>query len=87
MRSTLRFEKRQIVDNYLFHHPCIDCKEDDVLVLEFDHTNGIKIKNVSSMIHDNSSIQQLIDEIDKCIVRCANCHRRRHRLEERGIEV
>ena len=87
MRSTLRFEKRVLVDQFLANHPCVDCGKDDPDVLDFDHVKGIKIKNVSEMITDTSTLEQLVDEIDKCEVRCANCHRKITRLRERGLEV
>lgn len=55
---------------------CLDCGEQDPLVLEFDHRDDvIKSANVSEMMHKN--IQSIKDEIDKCDIRCANCHRRR----------
>ena len=59
-------------------HPCSDCGEADPLVLEFDHL-GDKLFNVSAGIRDRSWPSAL-DEIDKCEVVCANCHRRRTAL-------
>ena len=86
MRSTLRFEKRQYIDNWLFHHPCIDCGNSDPLVLDFDHLR-LKSKNISAMIRDSSTLEELKTEINKCVVRCANHHRIATRMRERGIEV
>ena len=61
--------------DYLSTHPCIDCGERDPIVLEFDHVTGIKEYNVSCMVGcTNDKIQS---EIDKCVVRCANCHKRK----------
>lgn len=68
--------KRQYVTNYLNSHPCIDCGEKDIEVLEFDHVKGVKRKAISNLIMQSYSIETLIIEIDKCEVRCANCHRR-----------
>jgi hypothetical protein len=55
---------------------CIDCGEDDPIVLDFDHVNGDKIKCVSTMAVTGYSWDSILKEIDKCEVRCANCHRR-----------
>lgn len=54
---------------------CRDCGEGDPVVLDFDH-RADKRGNVSSMA-DWASPRTLRDEIAKCDVRCANCHRRR----------
>jgi hypothetical protein len=55
--------------------PCVDCSESDPLVLEFDHRSD-KIFNISKGIRDRSWAS-VLDEIAKCDVVCANCHRRR----------
>ena len=70
---------------YLQDHHCIDCKESDPIVLEFDH-RGNKKSSISNMISKGySSIKLLQEEIDKCDVRCANCHRRKT-AKERGYK-
>lgn len=63
--------------DYLEHHPCIDCGESDPVVLEFDHVRGKKSYNVSAMGSLVLSWKSILKEIEKCEVRCANCHRRR----------
>src|SRR3546814_8531418 len=60
---------------HLRAHPCVDCGETDPVVLEFDHLRD-KVGNVSAMVHSNE-LWRLVDEIEKCEVVCANCHRRR----------
>jgi hypothetical protein len=56
-------------------HPCVECGEADPVVLEFDHLEG-KEFTISQGIRDRSwaTVQ---DEMKKCEVVCANCHRRR----------
>lgn len=68
-------KNRKYVYEYLCNHSCIDCGEYDPIVLEFDHRDN-KFKGVSDMI-PNYSLQKIKEEIDKCDVRCANCHRRK----------
>lgn len=65
---------RDFIWNYLSEHPCIDCDNTDVRVLQFDHINpSEKVFNVSAMLWGYS--QAMIQtEISKCVVRCSNCH-------------
>ena len=60
---------------YLQSHPCVDCGEPDILVLEFDHLRD-KSFNVSRGMRD-MRWAAVLEEIEKCEVVCGNCHRRR----------
>lgn len=62
--------------DYLRHHPCVDCGESDIVVLEFDHQRD-KLADVSALSREGYSLDKLKQEIAKCEVVCANCHRRR----------
>lgn len=62
--------------DYLRQHPCVDCGESDVVVLEFDHLRD-KLMEVSELRTAGYSLESVKREIDKCDVVCANCHRRR----------
>lgn len=54
--------------------PCVDCGEEDIRILEFDHREPEnKICNVGSC----GSEQTMIIEAEKCEMRCCICHRRR----------
>ena len=65
---------RQLLLQYLQAHPCVDCEENDPIVLQFDHITGKKIKEISVMAHAGYSWSAILHEIEKCVVRCANCH-------------
>lgn len=65
---------RQFVFNYLKQHPCIDCGQADPFVLTFDHVRGTKKMNISQMVNQGYSLEAIQSEIDKCQVRCGNCH-------------
>ena len=71
-----RIRNKKYILEYLKTHPCVDCGEDDVIVLEFDHVRGVKSENISDIHSRGWSIKRIQEEIDKCEVRCANCHRR-----------
>ena len=68
--------------DYLATHPCEECGESDVRVLEFHHVGG-KDMAVSAMVSGGYSIERITSEISKCTILCANCHRK-ITVEERG---
>lgn len=73
--NVVRHEIKQYVWDYLNNHRCVDCGEKDPVVLEFDHQSD-KISAISRM-YRNYTLEKVIQEISKCQVRCANCHRRK----------
>lgn len=71
-----REEARHYVYSYLGSHRCVDCGESDPMVLTFDHVRGTKKMYISQMVNQGYSLKALQEEIDKCVVRCGNCHMR-----------
>jgi hypothetical protein len=63
------------VKNYLENKACIDCGNSDIRVLEFDHVRGVKLYHISYMIQKAYKLDLVKDEIEKCDIRCCNCHR------------
>jgi hypothetical protein len=74
-----RVRNRELVFAHLLENPCVDCGETDPLVLDLDHVRGIKAGDVSRLSAFPVGPVRLRAEIDKCEVRCVNCHRRRSR--------
>ena len=82
-------ENRLFIIQYLQSHPCVDCGENDILVLELDHkeprSNNPKSKLVPNLLRH--SRERLIEEIEKCEVRCCNCHRRRTAIQTNSYRL
>lgn len=71
-----RLENRRKIWEYLSTHPCVDCGEADPVVLEFDHIRD-KSRTISNFSKTGVAWATVVHEIEKCEVRCANCHRRK----------
>ncbi len=75
--ASLLKRKQDFVYGFFLENPCVNCGEEDPIVLEFDHLRDKKF-NVSRLINGSHySLKTLIDEIDKCQILCANCHKRK----------
>lgn len=65
---------RRYLDAYKLRVGCVDCGYNGHhAALHFDHVRGSKTINVCNA----KSIAQADGEIQKCEVRCANCHEQR----------
>lgn len=69
--------------NELKDFPCADCgNRYKPWQIDFDHVHGTKMANIARML--TASDVQIMDEVAKCEVVCANCHRdRTHRRLDR----
>tara|TARA_R110000772_G_scaffold17946_3_gene50034 strand:+ start:173369 stop:173830 length:462 start_codon:yes stop_codon:yes gene_type:complete len=77
-RNITNRENRKKLFNFYLNNPCVDCTESDPIVLECDHKEGVvKFKIVSEMVNSGYSWDRIQEEIDKCDVRCSNCHKKR----------
>lgn len=68
-------DNRRKLAEYLSCHPCVDCGQTDIRMLDFDHVRGKKSSEISRMMNVGCSWLTIEAEIAKCEVRCANCHR------------
>lgn len=75
-RKSVHLDARRRRWEYLLTHPCVDCGETDPVVLEFDHRSE-KRSAIVDLMRRHAPWEQILEEIVKCDVRCANCHRRR----------
>lgn len=70
-----RIGSKAFLAEYLRAHPCVDCGNADLRVLDFDHRPGTdKRGDVMRMVAGGYGIPRLLEEIAKCDVRCRNCH-------------
>jgi hypothetical protein len=75
-RKRLRAETRTKYPIEFFRsHPCADCGETDPVVLEFEHLRDKRFEVTNQFASRNW--QEILAEIAKCDVVCANCHKRR----------
>lgn len=72
-RKALAIEKRQYIIELKEKTPCTDCgKKYPYYVMDFDHLNDKKIALSKISLY---SWKTILEEIDKCEIVCANCHR------------
>lgn len=76
-RVRLRKEFRDNMLAYLQKSRCEICGEHDIRVLEFDHLNPLtKSFNISQAVKLGRNWDDVLSEIQKCRVLCANCHKK-----------
>jgi len=64
---------------------CMDCGQDHPATLEFHHLDpSKKVVIVSQLLRETTGLRRLKEEMAKCVVLCANCHRIRHWNERQG---
>lgn len=84
-RANQRARERRLefIAQFLLTHPCVDCGNDDIVVLDFDHLDN-KEFNIMTMVRDSKPLSLIQLEIEKCEVVCRNCHAHRtySRLEK-----
>jgi hypothetical protein len=64
-----------------FRIACVDCGEANPLLLDFDHLRDKKAE-ISELVHAGAPWAVIKAEMDKCEVRCANCHARKTAREQ-----
>lgn len=73
---------------YLLSHPCVDCGEKDILILEFDHRDRkMKTDTIRRIIQRGGSLAEIKKEVAKCDIRCSNCHRRKTEIENNSWKL
>lgn len=67
--------KHQVYE-HVKNRPCALCKQQfNPVVMDFYHVDGQKHTAVSRMVKSTYSLREMLNEIQKCALLCANCHR------------
>ena len=70
LRQRLEISKRKLSEG------CDRCGYDEhPKALDYHHTGDDKVESISQMLAIGYSIDDIEEEIEKCIVLCSNCHR------------
>ena len=82
IKSDLRVEKikerfYKYINEFKQKNPCVGCGEKEIICLDFHHIDPNEKKyQISYMIRHNFT--KILKEINKCVIVCANCHRKIH---------
>jgi hypothetical protein len=71
--------------NYKKQLKCVTCGFDHPAALDFHHVERKKSnRKVHELVGDGNTKKRILEEIEKCVVLCSNCHRVHHH-DEREI--
>ena len=75
-------EKKNEVQAIKAQLSCAKCGDKRGYVLDFHHLNPEEKENtIARMLSNRYELNKVYDEINKCIVLCANCHREFHHFQ------
>lgn len=78
-RQRRRCRIRKFIESCRLGQKCTQCGEDDFRVLDFHHTDpSTKDGTLANALALNWGSKRILEEITKCTVLCANCHRIAH---------
>ncbi len=73
-----KLEIKKWSQEYKSNLKCINCGESHPASIDFHHKTGEKEHSISKLVAEGYSVERIKKELDKCIVLCANCHRKEH---------
>jgi hypothetical protein len=85
VKRRLAVERTRFLLHFFETHPCVGCGETNPVVLEFDHLRDKSFSTGGKLT--THKWQAILDEIEKCEVVCANCHRIRTAKQRGTIRV
>ena len=86
--KTMYGKKQEDIEFLKAQCKCAKCGDSRGYVLDFHHKDpSVKEDTVSRLVSNNAPLSKIKEEIDKCVVLCANCHREFHYLEKRDSTI
>lgn len=77
--SIRRMDTKKVYSELKSKLKCVKCGENHPACLDFHHTDPTtKEYSIARMAGEGRSMVSIKKEMDKCIVLCANCHRKIH---------
>ena len=77
-------KRKELVNDIKVNCKCAKCGESRSYTLDFHHKDpSIKDETISRLTSNRNRMEDILKEIEKCIVLCANCHREFHYLENK----
>jgi hypothetical protein len=78
-RRRRKLDVRQLIQDYKAALACVDCGEAHPATLDFHHVDPKeKERSLGDIAKYEWSRAKALAEIAKCVILCANCHRKRH---------
>jgi hypothetical protein len=86
-QNVSRNKFRVVIQKIKQETPCVDCGESyPYWIMDFDHLKD-KSFNISALVRKHGcSVEKLNEEIAKCELVCANCHRTRSHFRSKKTE-
>ncbi len=75
-KANTKRDRQDKMAEYMVGKGCEHCGIDDIRVLDFDHLDPkLKSFSIARAINESYSWDKILEEIKKCRILCANCHR------------
>jgi len=73
-----RQRKRKWYNEIMQDKSCVRCGESDKACLDWHHIDPSEKEQAVAYLLCNRSRKSILEEIEKCICLCSNCHRKLH---------
>lgn len=85
-QNARRLVAKTFVDKYKSSKSCVDCGVFfPPVAMDFDHVRGGKEMNIATMVSGAYKLELIIEEIKKCDLVCACCHRIRTHTRKENV--